>query len=481
MSLKTRLRPVDAPPVLLPPSSLTVAKQGNHPQKERGDDYGKHKGAPKVPEASLTPALLQGLGEAAAQLGDPSLAIAPSQLGGRLRAVAKNINAVAKGTEAPSAEALWLAASAVTAAEHRTAGLAAPASLDHAFDAAWGALARLETRVRSTSSGALLDALLKHARAGGTLNVARIIEAAGEFRELAAEISAERGQGPVGPELMEAAKALSSKLEKLLKKTPEEPYSRVDLDAWKSAIPIIDQGTKQLYDSSFEAGERARNKVRPPIPADAQEIDPFQLTQGWQKYDLMAEKLLAMASEHAFYTKPDGNNPLVVYPSDRELPGAIETIVKRYEDSSEQARQISDPKVPDETLHSLRASVVVALDRVSVPREVIEAASRDPRSLEQLQQTLGTSSVSESGLTDLRHPVEIERWAGYMADRYVEYCAGVVPPEKMREETFAMFDRWVNRPYVDNNYAATAPMWKDAIAELSKTWFPKLSGSGSAS
>lgn len=47
----------------------------------------------------------------------------------------------------------------------------------------------------------------------------------------------------------------------------------------------------------------------------------------------MAEKLLAMASEHAFYTKPDGNNPLVVYPSDRDLPGAIATIVKRYVDS----------------------------------------------------------------------------------------------------------------------------------------------------
>jgi len=477
VSLKTRNRSVaDAPPGPLLPTNLTVVKP-DAGQHELGDDYGTVKPSPKQSQPSVTPALIEGLTQAAAQLGDPSVAIAASQLGGRLRAVAKNIDAMAKGAETPSAEALWLAASAVTAAEQRTAGLAAPASLDHAFDAAWGALARLDTRVRSTSSAALVDPLLKHARAGGTLNVARIIEAAGEFRELAAEISAQRAHGPVGPELEQASKALSSKVEKLLKVSPEDPYSRVDLDAWKAAIPIIDQGTKQLYNSSFQAGERARNEVRPPIPADAQEVDPFQLTQGWQKFDLMAEKLLAMASEHAFYTKPDGNNPLVVYPSDRDLPGAIATIVKRYVDSSELARQISDPKVPDDTLHSLRASVVVALDRASVPREVIEAAGRDPRTLAQLQKALGTSSVSESGLTDLRHPVEIARWAGYMADRYVEYCAGVVPPEKMREETFAMFDRWVNRPYVENNYGATASMWQDAIAELSKSWSPKLNGS----
>lgn len=481
MTLKTGQRPVDTAPLVLTPAALTVVKPGKDTEHGLGDDYGKSKGAPKLPEASVTPALLQGLGEAAAQLGDPSVTISASQLGGRLRALAKNIDALYRASEPPTLEALWLATSAVAGAEQRTAGLAAhPASLDHAFDAAWGALARLETRTRTTGSADVVDALMKHARARGTLTVARIIEAAGEFRELAAEVSSERAKGVSEPALGPAAAALSEKLKGLLKETPEEPYSRVDLDAWKAAIPIYDQGTKLLYDSSFQAGERARNKVRPPLPSDAKEIDPFQLTQGWQKYDLMAQKLLAMASERAFYTKPDGNNPLVVYPSDRQAPDAIAQIVKRYQDSSELARKIDDPKVPDDTLHSLRASVVVALARASVPREVLEAAERDPRSLEQLQKALGTSSVSDSGLTDLRHPVEIARWAGYMADRYVEYCAGVVPPEKMREETFAMFDRWVNRPYVENNYEATAPMWRDAIAQLSKTWSPKLSAPGAA-
>lgn len=474
MSLKTRARPVDTAPVLPLAGSLTVVKAGDE-LKVAGDGYGKTKRTPKSPEVSVTPALLQGLSEAAAQLGDPSVTISPSQLGGRLRALAKNIDALYRAPEAPTLEALWLATSAVSGAEQRTAGLAAsPASLDHAFDAAWGALARLEARTRTSDPADVVDALVKHARARGTLTVARIIEAAGEFRGLSAEISAERAKGTSEPALGPAATALSEKLKSLLKETPEEPYSRVDLDAWKAAVPIFDQGTKQLYDSSFQAGERARNKVRPPLPSDAKEIDPFQLTQGWQKYDLMAEKLLAMASDRAFYTKPDGNNPLVVYPSDRKAPDAITQIVKRYQDSSELARKIEDPKVPDDTLHSLRASVVVALDRAAVPREVIEAADKDARSLEQLQQALGTSDVSDSGLRHLRHPVEIERWAGYMADRYVEYCAGVVPPEKMREETFAMFDRWVNRPYVEGNYAATVPMWKEAIAALSKTWSPKV-------
>lgn len=40
-----------------------------------------------------------------------------------------------------------------------------------------------------------------------------------------------------------------------------------------------------------------------------------------------------------------------------------------------------------------------------------------------------------------------------------------------------MFDRWVNRPYVENNYGATASMWQDAIAEYPKSWSPKLNGS----
>ena len=70
MSLKTRNRSVaDAPPGPLLPTNLTVVKP-DAGQHELGDDYGTVKPSPKQSQPSVTPALIEGLTQAAAQLGD---------------------------------------------------------------------------------------------------------------------------------------------------------------------------------------------------------------------------------------------------------------------------------------------------------------------------------------------------------------------------------------------------------------------------
>lgn len=470
----------DAPadlPVTVVAGKATVQRKGiDKARSPEGDRYHRVRKKVAEPSAPVTPALVEGLRVAAEGMGNASERLSANEIGGRLRALAKSVNAIVKGGDASSwldAEGLWLSTSAVAAAEQRMAALpSAPRALDQAFDAAWGALARLEDHVRSSTAAPVVDALLEHARAGGSPEIGRLILASGELQQLAGEVVHERAHGAVSEAVIERAKDLAAHVRELLTFSPETPLSSVDLSGWGAAIGLMKQGTSALYTSAFQAGERARSAVRSKIPEDSEYIDSFILSHGYGRIEGVVEELLVRARQHPFHTDVNGE-VLVVSPSDRELEDPVKHIMDRFRAIVLKADEIKDPTVPDETFHSLRASMAVALDREAVRREVLDAEGAEPRTLTALKASLGSSNVAETGLEKLRHPVEIDRWAEHTADHFVEYFADVIAPEKHREEALSWFDRWVDRPFVAANYGPTQPMWKAAIARLHREWSPK--------
>ncbi|MCC7381409.1 MAG: hypothetical protein IT384_06240 [Deltaproteobacteria bacterium] len=210
-----------------------------------GDRYHRVRKKVAEPSAPVTPALVEGLRVAAEGMGNASEPLSASEIGGRLRALAKSVNAIVKSGDASSrldAEGLWLSTSTVAAAEQRMAALpSAPRALDQAFDAAWGALARLEDHVRSSTAGPIVDALLEHARGGGSPEIGRLILVGGEHQQLLREIVHARAQGTVSEELTERAKVLEAQARELLAFSPETPFSAADLRGRKAAIELMEK------------------------------------------------------------------------------------------------------------------------------------------------------------------------------------------------------------------------------------------------
>ncbi|MFO0723932.1 MAG: hypothetical protein U1E65_09135 [Myxococcota bacterium] len=423
--------------------------------------------------ATQGPAILEGLRTALEQLLDPAIAMNASQLGGRLRALTKGMDAaLAEGSTA--VQAAWLGAAAVTAAEARTAAFPKHTmALKHAFDAAWGAASRLEAFARNSTAEATVEALMKHARAGGTEPVAQLIAAADTLRQVSGSIANERSASEaVSSATLRRVEDVVASVEPLLKLAPAEPLSRVDLAGLKSALEIVDRGTHELYRSAHLALVRQKDTLRPAIPKDSEFIEffPYQ----FQPRDSAIAALIERASKHAIHTEVNGER-MVIYPSDRLADDPVGTVLARYQESFEKTYKLQPPNTPDDRIHTLRAQLANLSDALAVPREVLEAAERAPRSLAQLQQALGTSSVEHSGMEKLRHPVEIERWTEFVLDHFVEYVKDAIPPDQLREKALAEVKAWLSQPYLERAYGATLVMWQAARAKFEAEWSPKLS------
>lgn len=351
---------------------------------------------------------------------------------------------------APSAEALWAAASARE---------------DDTLTPTWQASV-------FTFGKATADAIVAHARAGGSQKIAALIGAAGQFELLAKEVGRARARmdGQVRdlePRLAE----LAARFQALLSDRTDTPLSSVDLEGMNRALEIIDRGTDVLYTSAYDLAEQQREALRPEIPAGAECVDELHLAEDDTKsMREIARRLLALVTDHAMYSDLNGER-MIAYPSDKRLPDPVGAVFDRFRQTMDETQAVTEPIDPDDALHGLRAQVAVQLDTERVWAEVALARGTEPRPLSALLAAFGDRNQALVGQIQLRHPVEIDRWVGHLIDSYVrDYSAeaDAEGPESLADKARAALALWIEQPPATTVYAATLPYWRAALARRAR-------------
>lgn len=346
---------------------------------------------------------------------------------------------------APTPEVLWTAASSRE---------------DDALTPAWQA--SIFTLGKLTA-----DAIVAHARAGGSQRIASLIGAAGQFELLAKEVSRARtrSDGEVR-ELEPRLAQLTIRLESLLSDRTDTPLSAVDLDGMVRALEIMDRGTDALYTSAYDHAEQQREALRPEIPAGAECVDELHLAEDDTKsMREIARRLLALVTDHAMYSDINGER-MIAYPSDKRLPDPVGEVFERFRQTMDETQAVMEPTEPDDALHGLRAKVAVQLDTERVWADVARVQDTEPRELSVLLAAFGDRNQALIGQIQLRHPVEIERWVGHLIDTYVHdhSTRGSTAPETLAEQARAALLQWIEQPPATTVYAATLPFWRAALA-----------------
>jgi len=346
---------------------------------------------------------------------------------------------------APTAEVLWTAASSRD---------------DDALTPAWQA--SIFTLGKLTA-----DAIVAHARSGGSQKIASLIGAAGQFELLAKEVGRARARSDGQVRDLEPRLAqLAARFESLLSDRTETPLSAVDLDGMSRALEIMDRGTDVLYTSAYDHAEQQREALRPEIPAGAECVDELHLAEDDTKsMREIARRLLALVTDHAMYSDVNGER-MIAYPSDKRLLDPVEEVFDRFRQTMDETQAVMEPTEPDDALHGLRAQVAVQLDTERVWADVTRVQGAEPRELSALLAAFGDRNQALIGQIQLRHPVEIERWVGHLIDTYVRDRAtsGAIAPEILGEQARAALAQWIEQPPATTVYAATLPFWRAALA-----------------